>query len=247
MMTNLKTANSGKTDNGQLDYGVMFSSHDKQRDTRRHSATIIAQMLRSYIKPDSVIDLGCGMGFFLAAMAEHGAEVQGVDGPWVQGLNNEIPNKFYEIHDLNQPYKNKKRYDLAVSLEVAEHLEPSRSDDFVQELTALSDHVLFSAAIPNQKGRGHINTQWQEFWAARFEIQGFRCYDPFRRRLIGIEKVSPWFTQNLLLYIKDGTQVSKTLAEHEIPAKAASYILPKGYNRRVNFLVEKVKKTSIAN
>jgi hypothetical protein len=64
MIENVTSATSSKTADSKLEYEEMFDSHDKHRDIRRHSATTIAQMLQSYVKPDSVIDLGCGMGFF---------------------------------------------------------------------------------------------------------------------------------------------------------------------------------------
>jgi hypothetical protein len=47
------------------------------------------------------------------------------------------------------------RFDLAVCLEVAEHLPPERAESFIRELCDLAPVVLFSAAIPGQGGTGH--------------------------------------------------------------------------------------------
>lgn len=218
------------------DYTSMFNAHDDKRDWRRGHARGVVSLLLNYIQPKSVIDMGCGMGFFLAEMERNGATIHGVDGPWTEELETEVPLSNYTIQDLNSPYVSDKRYDLCSSLEVAEHLEPERSEPFVDELVALSDTVLFSAAIPGQKGHGHINCQWQADWANRFAERGYTCYDPFRRRLVGIEGMAPWFMQNLLLFIKTGVDVSPALAEHKIPPAAASYILPKWHNQRINHL-----------
>lgn len=56
-----------------------------------------------------------------------------------------------------------RRFDLAMTIEVAEHLTPVRADSFVEDLTRLSDVVLFSAAIPAQGGINHVNEQWQSY------------------------------------------------------------------------------------
>ena len=61
-----------------------------------------------------------------------------------------------------------RKFDLAISLEVAEHLKSSSSEDFVQSLTTLAPMILFSAAIPHQGGLHHINEQWLEYWGDLF-------------------------------------------------------------------------------
>lgn len=223
------------------DYSSMFAHHDRNRAWRQGHAAAIVEMLWAYHQPQSSIDLGCGMGFFLAALAAKGAKIRAVDGPWVKDLDTEIPKSRYTLHDLNEPFRTRMRYDIAVSLEVGEHLDPGRTDGLVEDLTRLSDHVLFSAAIPGQKGKGHINCRWQGDWAEHFAARGYRCYDPFRRRLMAVEDMAPWFMQNLLFFVKDGVKVSPLLAEHEIPPRAASYILPRWHEQRVNFLVKQLK------
>jgi len=225
------------------DYTSMFEAHDKGRERRARVAQNLATQVVKYHQPKSVIDLGCGMGFFLAAMETQGADVHGVDGPWVADLDRAVAPEKYTIQDLNAPYRSDRRYDMACSLEVAEHLNKERSDDFVAELTALSDYVLFSAAIPGQKGSGHVNCQWQGDWAARFADQGYRCYDPFRRALFSMVEMSIWFKQNLLFFVRDGAPVNAQLAEHEIAPEAASYILPKFHHQRVNHLVKQLNRT----
>ncbi|MEM1301108.1 MAG: methyltransferase domain-containing protein [Pseudomonadota bacterium] len=225
------------------DYTSMFEAHDKGRERRARVANNLALQVVKYHQPKSVIDVGCGLGFFLSAMQGHGATIHGVDGPWVADLTPEIAKDHYTIQDLNAPFKTDKTYDMASSLEVAEHLNKERSDNFVAELTALSDYVLFSAAIPGQKGSGHINCQWQGDWAARFADHGYRCYDPFRRALFSIPEMAIWFKQNLLFFVRDGVPVSPLLAEHEITPEAATYILPKYHHQRVNHLIKQLMRT----
>ncbi|MGR3434775.1 MAG: methyltransferase domain-containing protein [Shimia sp.] len=224
------------------DFRSLFASHDEKRDARRASAAAIATLLWRYRQPASVIDVGCGMGFFLAEMQGRGAAVRGVDGPWIREHRPEIAPDLYDIHDLEAPYAPGARYDLACSMEVGEHLSRPRSPAFVAELCALSDVVLFSAAVPGQKGNGHVNNRWQGDWAEMFESEGFDCYDPFRRRLMAAPQVSVWFTSNLLLYVKRGTPIPRSLSEHQIPARAASYMLAPWHDRAVEYFRGEIRK-----
>jgi len=188
-----------------------------------------------------VIDVGCGIGDLLSEALRRGMRVKGVDGPWWSGADIHIPKEFHEIHDLNEPYSCEARYDLATTIEVGEHLKKPRSKGFVQDLCALSDYVLFSAAIPGQKGNGHINNRWQGEWAELFAEEGYRCYDPFRRRLFDYENIQPWYKRNLLFYVRDGAPVSELLQEHEIPPAAASYKTADQHDRVVRCFRNKLK------
>ena len=218
-------------------YRQMFAAHARERDRRAGWAAAIAAEVCAHRRPDRVIDVGCGLGFFLAAMAAPegaGAEVTGVDADWVAGEATEIPRERYVLHDLERPFAVRGRFDLAACLEVAEHLSAARGPGLVADLTALSDWVLFSAAIPGQGGRGHINCRWQSYWADRFAERGYACYDPFRRALAAIPGMAPWFSQNLLLYVREGAEIPASLAPHRIAPQAADMVLPHFHRRMLS-------------
>src|SRR6185437_1107257 len=100
----------------------------------QESAREILPLVLDIVKPGSVIDIGCGIGNWLAIAQELGAqEILGVDGPWVRAQLAIPAAKFME-HDLSTPLKLDRRFDLALSLEVAEHLPASAARDFVQGL-----------------------------------------------------------------------------------------------------------------
>src|SRR5712692_4458031 len=97
-----------------------YRSH---RDGARQSARVLVPMVLRYIPARSVIDVGCGQGTWLAVFREHGAEdVWGVDGDHVDRGQLEIPAAQFQAADLTRPLTLKRRFDLVVSLEVAEHL-----------------------------------------------------------------------------------------------------------------------------
>ena len=105
------------------------------------------------IAPRSVIDLGCGDGEWLAEFQKHGvADFLGVESEEMDRSALMIPQPLFRPHDLRTPFFLDRTFDLAMSLEVAEHLPPHRAEDFVAELTALAPVVLFSVAIPNEGG-----------------------------------------------------------------------------------------------
>ena len=71
-------------------------------------------------------------------------------------------------HDHSEDLRLTKNYDLAISLEVAEHLSSESANMFIACLTNMSDIVLFSAAIPGQGGENRINEQWPKYRSGLF-------------------------------------------------------------------------------
>ena len=125
-----------------------FANHQK---LARRSADAIVPIVMELVGPSSVIDLGCGIGTWLAAFRRHGVDdVLGVDGEWVPLDSLEIPRECFVAARLDRRLRLDRRFDLAVSLEVAEHLPESAAKQLVASAVALAPCVLFSAAIPHQ-------------------------------------------------------------------------------------------------
>jgi SAM-dependent methyltransferase len=182
--------------------GSFFSG---QASRSRTSAEAVIPLLLELVDVRSAVDVGCGVGTWLSAFRAHGIEdVLGIDGDYVPREQLKIPLEQFQGADLTQPLKIGRRFDLAVSLEVAEHLPPSISDQFVASLVGLADLVLFSAAIPRQRGSKHINERWQSWWAERFAEHGFVAVDCVRRRIWSDPNVEWWYAQNVILYVSSG-------------------------------------------
>jgi SAM-dependent methyltransferase len=159
-------------------------------------------MILHLIQPRSVIDIGCGTGEFLHVFRQHGIQdIFGIDGVWIKREKLIIPTELFRSADLEKPLKIDRVFDLAMCLEVAEHLAPESAKTFVETLSSLAPVVLFSAAIPFQEGRHHVNEQWPEYWATLFSKRGFVPIDCFRRTIWNNEEVSFWYAQNMLLYV----------------------------------------------
>ena len=179
---------------------AFFVDHDKGALS---SAKIILPLVNKYISPKSVIDVGCGVGNWLKVWKEDLGvnDIQGIEGPYITKDVMQIPSDFVLLQDLKLSLQIHRRFDLAMSLEVAEHLPETSADHFVSTLTRLSDIVLFSASIPGQHGTYHINEQIPEYWAKKFNAHGFVAVDVIRDLIWNHPDVEWWYKQNIMFYI----------------------------------------------
>lgn len=165
------------------------------------SAQVIVPLLRALAPIESVVDVGCGTGAWLSVFAKSGVrDCRGLDGPWVDPASLLIPREWFTVADLAHPPELGRRFDLALCVEVAEHLPPEAAPRLTAWLTGLAPLVAFSAAIPGQGGTGHVNEQWPDHWARLFESRGYACIDAIRLRVWNDPRVQWWYAQNLLVY-----------------------------------------------
>lgn len=190
-----------KMKNLSLIYDESFYEH--QVDSSYISAQKYIEILFRFYQPKSVVDLGCGRGAWLKAFHESGSsEVVGFDGDWNSQSNMIDKNiSFYPV-DLNSKIEFDRKFDLAMSLEVAEHLLPACAKNFVESLINLSDMVLFGAAYLNQGGSNHINEQHHDYWANLFRLFGYVPFDCFRPIVWGDKEIPFWYQQNTFLYVR---------------------------------------------
>lgn len=199
-----------------------------------HSAQRIAQWFSQWLQPRSVADFGCAHGAWLHAWQQAGAaEVQGVDGDYVDRQALRIAEASFKAADLAQPIDLGRKYALVQSVEVAEHLPASAARTFVQTLCRHGDLVLFSAAPPGQGGEHHVNEQPYGYWRDLFAAQGYACYDCVRPVVAGDARVQPWYRYNVFLYANAAAQLPAEVAQSRVPDGAAiADISPPAYKLR---------------
>jgi len=194
-------------------------------NTALPSARVIVPMLKQWFPINRAVDVGCGDGSWLSVILAEGADrVLGLDGPWVDVEQMKIaPDSFRRCRiDEQIAVPMDERFDLAMSLEVAEHLPADRAPGFVQELCALAPVVLFSAAIPGQGGQHHVNEAWPDYWAELFAEQGYRVIDALRLKVWNDSSVCWWYQQNCLLFASE----SALLANPYLAAEHAKALTP---------------------
>jgi SAM-dependent methyltransferase len=202
---------------------------------------IIVPVILDILKPKSIIDVGCGVGTFLSVFQKYGvSDVLGLDGSWV---NKELLARYIKLDnfkevDLESPINIGRRFDLAICLEVAEHLSESSSDIFVDNLISVSDFILFSAAIPNQGGQNHLNEQWPNYWVEKFTKRGYLFYDVLRPIFWDDHKLARWYKQNIFLVIKkEKSQIVEKIHRFS-ETNIQNLVHPEFYERRVAELAE---------
>lgn len=182
-------------------YGQEFFA--QQVDGSLRSARLYLGHLFARWVPSSVVDIGCGRGAWLAVCAEQGVKrLVGIDGAWISQDMMLDPTIEFRPADLQAEFLPAESYELALSLEVAEHLHPNASDGFIRSLASHSDAIVFSAAFTAQPGENHINTQPHTFWAHKLLSNGYQLFDFFRPEFWSDARVEPWYRQNTFLYVK---------------------------------------------
>lgn len=202
---------------------------------RRVTAGIIlSKMLKILPETNSAVDFGCGLGIWLAVLRKLGVkEIKGYDGNWIDKETLEIPKACFTVADLSQTVSVEKRYDLAISIEVAEHLPEKSAKIFVETLTKASDIVLFSAAIPWQRGVNHINEQWQGYWYKLFHEFGYIGMD-IRSLIWNDSRIGVAQRQNIMLYVKKDKVSSINISEkyYRLTDKYINFVHPELYLKR---------------
>jgi SAM-dependent methyltransferase len=184
--------------------------------------------------PLSLLDVGCGTGTWLnAALALGVPEVLGIDGVDIPQRDLLIPAESFQCVDLTDWWDLGHRFDAALCLEVAEHLDTVSGDSLIASLTRHSDVVYFSAASPGQPGEHHVNCQWPSYWQERFNSHGFVCSDQVRWDIWGDTRIEPWYRQNMFTARRD-----PDLAGTE------SRIKPVAHPDLVSFVRDRLKPTS---
>lgn len=178
--------------------------YDEQENRSKTNAIEILPVVLKYLNPKSVVDFGCGRGIWLRTLLsiKEDVNILGIDGSWVNAENLRIKNQYFMSHDLTQEIKLSIKYDLAMSLEVAEHIDEDYSEVFFQNIIGASDSVLFSAAIPGQEGVHHVNEQWHSYWIEKFLNAGYKVDYHLRNYFWNDKMISPWRRQNILFFHK---------------------------------------------
>jgi len=208
-----------------------------QVDGSARAAGVVLPLVMGHLAVERVIDVGCGQGAWLAAAESLGArDLTGLDGPWVDRAKLRSARIVFHPTDLAQPLPDHGRHDLAISVEVAEHLPAARADGFVADLCRAADVVLFSAAVPHQGGTEHVNEERASRWIARFAAQGHDCFDLVRGAVWDDARVAWWYRQNLFVFVSRRSPLHARFAGAPLPPAPRDLVHPEAFEAKVGWL-----------
>ena len=174
----------------------------KQATVALDSARKILSIVASRNPLGDVLDVGCGLGAWMAAAEQVGAtHVRGIEGPWLDpGKLLVAPDAVSVVDLMTGNFDAGRTFDTVVSIEVGEHLPAEAAEAFVASLAKHASRVVFSAAIPGQGGHGHVNERFQSYWAGLFAGHGYGCVDAIRPAVWGDRSIPSYLRQNVLLF-----------------------------------------------
>ena len=176
----------------------IFSTKEERT---RYAAEKILLIVMKHFKVKTAADFGCGTGIFLKFLKDNGVSVTGLDREHNEKRILAITEEEFIQADLTKPVHLGKKYDLSISLEVAEHLPESSAETFITSLCEASDVVLFSAAVKGQGGVGHINEQFLSYWQKIFLKKNYFMLDIIRPEIWNDENIPPYYRQNAVIFV----------------------------------------------
>lgn len=217
--------NKGFNKNSRRFSQDLYENLDDSLGSRRSAKEVIPLVLE-LIQPQSVIDVGCGVGSWLAVFKEFGVQdILGVDVDYIDRKFLKIPEEKFFPFDLKKPLEIDRIFDLVICLEVAADLPSECAEMLVNYLTKLGPIVLFSSAVPFQDDSGlRINQQWPEYWVSHFRQKGYVVIDCLRKKIWNNHNVQWWFAQNMLLFVRQDYLESSELLQREFENTCTSQL-----------------------
>ena len=167
-------------------------------DEEKAPAERIAIWIRDALPTGTVLDIGCGPGTYVDALRTFEINARGID------IDNRVIGKehlkYQSLFDLTTD----DIADTVICLEVAEHIEESKSDLVVSKVVdAVRKTLIWTAAAPGQGGIGHINCQPKKYWEDKIIDAGLVRNIDKEQQMLNFIISGPhmgWFRNNVMFF-----------------------------------------------
>ena len=106
----------------------------------------IADRLVADLRPKTVLDAGCAMGYLVAALRDRGVQAYGIDiSEYAISMVREDIRPYCYVGSLTEslPSGLPEHFDLVTNIEVLEHLYAEEGKKAVENLCAITDCIVF--------------------------------------------------------------------------------------------------------
>ena len=150
-------------------------------------------------KEGSILDLGCGNGYYTKLLREYGIDCDGYDG---NPNTIELTNGMCGIIDLTVPFKLVKKYLTVLCLEVGEHILEKYMNTFIENIHRNNTkQIILSWAIPGQGGYGHVNELSNEIIIETFKDLGYLHNVDLDQKFRDASSLF-WFKNTIMIFTK---------------------------------------------
>ncbi len=182
------------------------------------ASEVVTKIVLMTFQPKSVIDIGAGEGIWSATISKLGNPelITAVDLPGstfknLQDLSADV--EYITLNFENEMLQNRRIYDLAICVEVIEHISSRRALLLLDWISENCRTIVFSGATPGQGGTHHINEQHQSYWLNAMMRRGFIPIDNIRPVLDEYKKVPKYYRNNIFFFINSRFIQEKNLME----------------------------------
>jgi cyclopropane fatty-acyl-phospholipid synthase-like methyltransferase len=170
---------------------------------------LVEEIMDRY-NPESVIDVGCAIGFYLKEFKKYGVSVRGVEGSR-KAVEMSVVDSVRHA-DLREPVCIPEPADFVLSIEVAEHIHEIHADNLIDTVTdavVKGGHLMITAAPPGQPGRHHVNLKPHDYWIDKIEKRGFifkkietEEVRKYLRKRLSKRNIDSHFLYNIMIFKK---------------------------------------------
>lgn len=182
--------------------------YDSVSSRAAETARILSNIFSQVIRPNSIVDIGSGLGIWSKVFLETFPEIDQLTAIDLERHESEILDSLedascftFSVHDLESKgglpgtY-----YDLAICVEVLEHVSPAAAEVIFDEFAAKCSFIIFGAAIKGQGGTHHINESSFAFWTKEMFNRGLIPLDVARPKLKPNNRVPGYYKYNIIVW-----------------------------------------------
>lgn len=174
--------------------GILFSRDDLGMSSL--NPILKVEKIVQLVRPQSVLDVGCGTGQTVMQLHQLGIDVLGIEASRLAVRR--CPRRDLILrHDLRKKMELHRLFGLVWCFEVAEHIHPRYVNIFLGNLVRHSQIIALSAAHPGQGGEGHFNEQPPSYWEQKFSDYGYLLHEAWTAEM---KAVPEFFSGNMMVF-----------------------------------------------